>query len=627
MIDKAQLLQSHSNTSQISGSGNLYVDQNSEVESLYLYSYLSSPVVTSGSSSYSVASVMKDGTTPTSSTSIPPDISFISGLDGNFIGSPIEIANLWIYTFDDVGGGTFAYDNNGGIGSAKTIDPGKGYLFKGPGRAQNYTFVGSPNDGTYTYAGIPAGVNILVGNPYPSAFNIQEFFADNASLGTTAYLWQQADVSNAEEVFGYFSSGYNGDYAIINTSTSTQATVPTEIDYILEAEEATLFGSATIVSDKVELTTAFDEISFNFIGLAKSVTDLSITYSSNSIKTIDIDINGTSELTGVSLPSTLGVLTTIEIPLVISPEDVVLLKSNDTNTILIDKVFGRQEYTFSAPPFNHLAIGQGFFFYTDNTGALEFNNSQRAFVPEGTGGSFFFKTDKKINKDLSVLKLGLDFSPTLNQFFHKQIAITFKQGNSFKYDRGFDSPMHSIQNTDMYWKFPEDEAFYGIAGVQEITEDLKIPLEIVLENPQTISINIDEFQNLSKDIYLLDSKENIYYQLSKEKANISLESGLHQNRFSIVFKETVLNLEENVLLDLFDIFHNREAKELLIKNTNNTNLKKIVVYNLLGQKLLEVEKELLLNKKEIIINTAFLKNAIYILNLETEKGTISKNFF
>lgn len=629
LIDKSQLIQTHSGASTITGSGKLYIDQNSEVESLYLYNYFSSPVVTVGQSTYTVGSVMKDGTTPTSSTSAPPAITFIGGLDGNFSGSPIQLPNRWIYTYDDLGSGTYGYDNNSGVGSTIAINPGKGYLFKGPGRAQNYTFEGKPNDGNYTYSGIPADVNILVGNPYPSAFNIQTFLTDNSAIGDTAYLWQQADVDNAEGSEGHYSSGYNGDYAIINTSTSTVSTLLTQVNYVREAEEAILGGSATVVGDKVELTTATDNISFNFNGLSKSVDSLFIVYKSTATKSIDIDINGLSYLVGVNLPSTAGVLDTLKVELAIVQDDIVLLKSNDSNTTALDKVFGRQKYTFTAPPFNHLAIAQGFFFYTHTSGSLVFNNGQRAFVPEGTGDSFFFKSKGKSN-NLAILKLGMNFSPVLNQIYHKQIAITFKKGNSFNYDSGYDSEISERKATDMYWKFPKDGAFYGIAGVQEVTEDLEVPLEIVVKSTQTISINIDEIQNINRPIYIKDIATNNIYNITNTSAKIQLEAGIYSDRFYLVFRESTLGVEESIISTLsnsFKISHDRELKELWIKNKDNSTIEKISVFNLLGQKIIEVDDALQLNKKEIVIKTNALPNSIYIITIETEAGKISKKFF
>lgn len=87
----SQLIQTHTDSDNISGTGNLFIDQKSNTASIYRFNYLSSPVNSTGSSSYTVASVLKDGTEATSANSTPLDINFIAGYDGN-TGSPISIA-------------------------------------------------------------------------------------------------------------------------------------------------------------------------------------------------------------------------------------------------------------------------------------------------------------------------------------------------------------------------------------------------------------------------------------------------------------------------------------------------------------------------------------------------------
>jgi hypothetical protein len=275
-------------------------------------------------------------------------------------------------------------------------------------------------------------------------------------------------------------------------------------------------------------------------------------------------------------------------------------------------------------------VGQGFFFFTDNAGTLEFNNSQRAFIPEGTGGSFFFKSNKKIKgkTTLPVLKLGMDFSPEKNQIFHKQIAISFKKGNSFKYDRGFDSKIQERQGTDMYWKFPEQEDFYGIAGIQNITEDLEVPLEIIIENDQKISIGVDELQNVNKTVFLKDAQTNTFYNITNTKVSLQLESGTFSERFYLVFKESsVLNVNDDELF-LDDVFinHNRKTKKLTITNNGKRSIKKVTMYSLLGQKVLEATNKFQLSKKEIVIKTNGLKQTVYVLLIETPEGKITKKF-
>ena len=178
----------------------------------------------------------------------------------------------------------------------------------------------------------------------------------------------------------------------------------------------------------------------------------------------------------------------------------------------------------------------------------------------------------------------------------------------------------------MYWKFPNDDSYYVIAGVQAIAEDLEVPLEIIIEKAQTVTIVIDELENISIPIYLKDTQTNTIQKLTGSSVDISLAAGLYENRFFIVFKDPTLSVAENLLTDKFQIHHQKELKELLIKNKGNSVVKKVAIYNILGQKLIEIDDSKELNKKEIAIKTISLSEAIYIVTIETSKGKISKKF-
>ena len=77
------------------------------------------------------------------------------------------------------------------------MQPAKGYIIRGP--EQNVSpipffpsFIGVPNNGTFTTPVISSPSNLnLIGNPYPSALDINCFLTDpaNAHLGGTVYLW------------------------------------------------------------------------------------------------------------------------------------------------------------------------------------------------------------------------------------------------------------------------------------------------------------------------------------------------------------------------------------------------------------------------------------------------------
>jgi hypothetical protein len=95
--------------------------------------------------------------------------------------SPIIVSSYWLHTFD----GT---DNNYGawksINENTLLFAGEGYTMKGTsgsvniGIQQNYVFRGKPNNGDFTLP-IGSGNSRLIGNPYPSAMDADEFIKDN----------------------------------------------------------------------------------------------------------------------------------------------------------------------------------------------------------------------------------------------------------------------------------------------------------------------------------------------------------------------------------------------------------------------------------------------------------------
>jgi hypothetical protein len=227
LIGDAQIVQTHAGVSNVQGNGKIYRDQKAYVPNAYRYHYWSSPVVAAlGNTTYQVGVVMKDGTTPTSENSVPKDINFISW-NGNISSlngaptDPITISNWWIYSYFN---GTTRDDwaQKGNLGS---INVAEGYIMKSTGRnPQNFTFVGTPNDGTYTKTVSP-GTSSLVGNPYPSVMNTQKFIQDNSAvIDGTLYFWEHTGESTTTGVVeGHGKHDYEGGYSQRNEAMGVAA--------------------------------------------------------------------------------------------------------------------------------------------------------------------------------------------------------------------------------------------------------------------------------------------------------------------------------------------------------------------------------------------------------------------
>lgn len=542
LVGTSQLVQTHTKTAQISGTGKLLVEQNSTVPSLYRYNYMSSPV-NSGTNSYTIEDVLKDGSNPLDATteigdtdtSIARDITFVNGYDGAYDDNDtdgtdaISLADYWIYTYASGDGGRSNWTQKFKNGTIPQTD---GFIFKGPGRAQNYTFVGTPKDGTITtLQDVGENETYLIGNPYASAINVNKFIEDNInSITGTLYFWEHKESANGEvDKSGHNFAGYIGGYATRN----------------------------------------------RWIGLA-----------ANSAQNTSNDNNGTAGI-------------------------------------------GEGAYSQPKP---YIAIGQGFFVGGDDDegGPIVFNNSQREFITEGAN-STFFKQGKKSKKTVSnvdanalpIIKLGMDYKNEEQLKVHRQIGICFQETNSFAYDKGYDSSIYDLGNTDMYWEFDNDDNKYIIAGVQSINNDLEVPLTIVVAESQEVTITIDEWQNINEDVYINDLLTETQQKTNNNKAVINLEAGTHKDRFFLSFKASdELSVDTYANQNLIINYDNNE-EAILLTCLNDLALTTVQLIDLSGVELYNWNESLQNNSKHIL-NISKINKGVYVLRVQSNFGIIAK---
>ena len=152
-----------------------------------------------------------------------------------------KISTRWLHTFKD--GVTYYdwvnFDEN------TNINPGIGYTQKGTGidtnpdpliTEQQYIFEGKPNNGTIKFnatdTGGPGSVegssftSYLIGNPYPSALDADEFIRDNIDFENgslnpiiqgTILLWEQWAGNS------HYLTEYEGGYGYINLTGTVRA--------------------------------------------------------------------------------------------------------------------------------------------------------------------------------------------------------------------------------------------------------------------------------------------------------------------------------------------------------------------------------------------------------------------
>ncbi len=225
---ESQLIQTTGSDLDTSSSGSLERDQQG-TKDLYTYNYWSSPVGLINTSINNTAfsftnNILKNGTVP----SHPNNITFLtSGYNGSVSGTEISVADYWIWKYGSQLSNDYSSWQH--LRSTGTIHVGEGFTMKGVESSgtsftstQNYVFEGKPNNGDITIP-IKAGNNCLVGNPYPSALDADEFIKDNISNLENNGRNANGNIINGTLYFwDHFSSGthvvpeYDGGYATYN---------------------------------------------------------------------------------------------------------------------------------------------------------------------------------------------------------------------------------------------------------------------------------------------------------------------------------------------------------------------------------------------------------------------------
>lgn len=217
--NKSQLLQG-GNASVNSGNGVLSVFQEGTVNN-YQYNYWCSPVGNGAGNGlinnrFGISLLHR----PVSLiNSTPAQILPMSNYNGT--ANPLAIAPYWIYKFIT----SSAYAQWISVGSNQVLLPGEGFTMKGTagtdlnivdadgvqnnsGSLQRYDFRGRPNDGDISVAVLTDNFT-LVGNPYPSAIDLNAYLLDPANatvINGTAYFWEQSVVNS------HYLNQYQGGY-------------------------------------------------------------------------------------------------------------------------------------------------------------------------------------------------------------------------------------------------------------------------------------------------------------------------------------------------------------------------------------------------------------------------------
>lgn len=560
LVGESQLIQNEGSIIDADSGGYIERDQQGTANA-FNYNYWSSSVgpisgntatrgigVSRTNANYTVSGVLMDGTNSASYNNITFNSNYRAA-DSDTPSDPRVISSYWLFKFY---GSSGDYNSWSSLNENSLILPGEGYTMKGTSgsiaiaNTQNYVFKGLPNNGDITLEidKSSGDVERLVGNPYPSAIDADEFILDN--IKTTETINGESGRNTVNVINGalYFWHHF-GDVDSHNLK-----------DYVGGYATYTLMGGTE----------------------AYSTDDL---------------INNSTPLVGGG------------------------------------KV-----------PEKYIPVGQGFFVSTQlpsgisgtttavEGGTLTFKNSQRVFVREGyTGindGSLFFKSSSKKKGEQTVKR----------NDNRQKIRLQFKSANGFKrqlligadgkatdgFNLGYDAPMVDVNKDDMYWLLNENKLV--IQGISDFNTSEEYPLGIKVSDSGFVSIKIDTVENFASEVYIHDKETDITYLINEDTSfDVNLDSGIYDERFSLVFKPKAQIFIDNEF-SAGDISMNYKSDNSILNLSATVTGERILsvgIFSLQGQELLFED----INSKEASL-TVPLEEEIYLLKIETEKGIITK---
>lgn len=288
-------------------------------------------------------------------------------------------------------------------------------------------------------------------------------------------------------------------------------------------------------------------------------------------------------------------------------------------------------------------IGQGFMVRGAANGAVQMRNSYRLFRREGvaTNSQFERNSNEVQTADYGFYEdipnvAGIDYTqvskaPTphfivntsLNNLAVRQIAIAFLPNAIDGVDLAdskfpiaeadITADVYLILNNDLYvhstTSFDENKRFP--IGFKNATSGLF-----------TFTIRVHEFINFDVDnVFLHDLETGLYHDIKDSFYEVTLPSGIYNNRFEITFKNQSLS-NNDLINENIAVFQNNQLQEAIVSNPDMTEIKEITLYSIDGKKI--SSKNNLSISNEYRISTAGLAESVYIIDVVTTTKKVAK---
>jgi hypothetical protein len=260
-------------------------------------------------------------------------------------------------------------------------------------------------------------------------------------------------------------------------------------------------------------------------------------------------------------------------------------------------------------------------------GPIIFNNAQRVFKTEASGDSKFLKATKKTKANTALTDLSIKSIIKVGysdpEGFHRQIILGFMPNTpaNINYNSRYDAVMIEPRADELFFIIENDlSKKYVIQGVSNYDNSARLPLGLVMSEAGTHTIMLDGVTNFTEPVYLFDKVLNTTYNISEANYTVNLPTGTYLERFELVFKpansEASLGIEEMDRSN-FNVFYNG-SESIVINNKNSVEIIEVQIYNTLGQQILKLKGDTLLQSSNVIPFN--YPKGMYVVVVESNQG-------
>ncbi|MFD2824667.1 T9SS type A sorting domain-containing protein [Lacinutrix iliipiscaria] len=273
-------------------------------------------------------------------------------------------------------------------------------------------------------------------------------------------------------------------------------------------------------------------------------------------------------------------------------------------------------------PSQYVPVGKGFFVEAYGSGTIVFKNSQRYFKTEASRGENTNSTlnDSERVSENQYVRIGYEDT----EGFHRQLLLGFLPNSNadIDYNQGYDAILNEHRDNDLFFVIEDDtDKKYAIQGLKTFSETLELPLGVLISEAGTHQIMLDEVENFEHTVYLKDNFLDVTHNLTESSFDINLALGEHLDRYSIVFLPGESLSVNDSSMPAIDVFYDGND-HVIVNNINNVEIKNIRIFNVLGQEILTLNKNLNTdNRLQIPFNNSV---GIYIVNIETNNSQLTQ---